>query len=40
VSKKIVSLENSSFPKLGIVEKSFLQALIEIRATQTVKVIK
>jgi hypothetical protein len=40
VSKKTVSLENSRFPKLGIVEKSFLHALTEISATQIINEIK
>jgi hypothetical protein len=35
-----VSLENSSFPELGMVEKSFLQELIEIRAIQIIIEIK
>jgi hypothetical protein len=39
VSKNMVSLENSKFPKLGIVEKSFLQELTEITATQIRKAI-
>ena len=40
VSRKTVSLENSSFPELGIEEKSFLQELIEMRAIQIIKEIK
>jgi len=34
VSKNTVSFENSKFPKLGMVSKSFLQELIEIRKIQ------
>jgi len=35
VSKNTVSLENSSFPKLGVVEKSFLHELMVIRENET-----
>ena len=38
VSKKTVSFENSKFPKLGLVSKSFLQDVAEkIRITITIE---
>ena len=40
VSKKTVSFENSRFPKLGTVLKSFLHEFIEISKTQIRKVIR
>ena len=40
VSRKTVSLENASFPELGMAEKSFLQELIEMRVIQIIKEIK
>jgi hypothetical protein len=40
VSKKTVSLENSSFPKLGIVEKSLRQELTKISVIKSKKAKK
>jgi hypothetical protein len=40
VSKKTVSFENSNFPKLGIVEKSFRQELTTISTKKSEKAKK